>query len=105
MSYPEWLDPVEREIIDRVIDLALAADYSISVYDGEEYGVKYSKDKAAIIPEIAATDETTLRLRSDTQVGYIYLIHGNGCDVLSDYSTCLDELLVPAIELAEEYSH
>jgi hypothetical protein len=87
MAYPDYMNLVEAKIIDGVIDRALARGLVISVYDGEEYPIVRSTDKAAIQAETAATDETVYVLRNGTErIGSVTFIHGNGPDVLSDYS-------------------
>ena len=88
MSFPTYLDPVERKIINRVIKQALANGWLISVFDGEEYPVKYSREYGKITAEVAATDETRLVIRAAdrAKLGTVLFIHGNGEDVLSDYS-------------------
>lgn len=86
--FPDDVRGAEKDIIARLISDILAAGHRISVYDGEEYAVKFSNDPAAIGQEIAATDETVLRVRRDnadkTQIGAVFLVHGNGSDVISD---------------------
>lgn len=87
-SYTTHLDQTERRIIDAIIKEALAEGMTISVYDGDEWAVRKSTDYKQITAEIAATDETTLRIRSSDgkKIGDILLIHGNGEEVISDHS-------------------
>jgi hypothetical protein len=93
MAYPDYLDPVEREIIDRIIKDVLAAGHTIWVEDGEEIALKRSTDYEAITAEIAATCETTLIIETPDGVGHIWLIHGNGCDVVSDWTSSAEPFL------------
>lgn len=89
MTFPDWVSATERSIINGVIKRVLAEGegFTISVYDGEEFALKHSRDPAAIRAECAATDETTFVIRDNTtKVGTILFIHGNDEDVLSDYS-------------------
>ncbi len=100
MAYPDhYLAPhlsTERQIVDKLIDTILANEtYSISIYDGEEWALAGSRDKDKITAEIAATDETTLRVRDIGSadegrparvVGWVLLIHGNDADVISDHA-------------------
>jgi hypothetical protein len=87
MAYPDYMNLVEANIINGVIDRALKQGLVISVYDGEEFPIVRSTDKAAIQAETAATDETVYILRNGTErIGSVTFIHGNGPDVLSDYS-------------------
>lgn len=86
-NYPEWVSPVERDIITQVLRKALAKGYTVSLCDGEEYPLIRSTDMKAITAEIAATDQTYLIFREDGQQrGWIWLVHGNHEDVVSDYT-------------------
>lgn len=85
----------ERLIISVLLDDAAAAGYLVSVYDGEEWACNQSADQTAVRLVIGDTDETTLRFRNPAAlddcgkpevVGSVALIHGNGADVISDYS-------------------
>lgn len=85
----------ERQIIAALLDDAAAAGLLVSVYDGEWWAVKPTHDQTAIRLHVGATCETTLRFRNPAKlderaqagvVGSVYLVHGNGCDVISDYS-------------------
>lgn len=78
----------ERAVVNRVIRAALSVGLNISVFDGEEWSLKASSDYAAITAEVAATDQTTLRFRDASKklLGSIYLVHGNGDEVISDHT-------------------
>lgn len=88
------LDATERKIITALIDGALENKWRISVSDGEEYTVSRSTDRAAIRAAIGTTDETTLRFTTaregdegdEQRHGTIWLVHGNGADVIADCS-------------------
>lgn len=86
--FPEWLHKSEAAIIDGLITAILNRGYLISVFDGEEYSVKRSADRELIQKETAATCDTTyvLRTTDGVRVGFFWMIHGNHCDVISDYS-------------------
>lgn len=89
------LCPHERQIIAQLLDDAGRSGFLVSVFDGEGYAVKQSSDQTAIRLNIGATDETTLVFRdparlddngNPARVGTVFLVHGNGADVLSDWS-------------------
>ena len=96
----------EAEIVSRVITSALRAGYHISVFDGEEWAVKFSRDRKEIESNCFATDETHFRIRTSDQksVGSVWFIHGNGGDVIADYTDDgrMDELLEPAFNYADK---
>lgn len=114
MSLSELLAD-ERQVVCAVLDAALSSGLLVSVYDGEEWALDRSNDRAAIECLIGATDETMLRFRSGAPfpdadharvVGHVWLIHGNGCDVLADHSDGAEmaRLLAPALALADRLS-
>jgi len=78
----------EQRIVGKLIREALDEDLTISVFDGEEWALKTSTDYEAITKEVAATDITELRFRDKNRksVGWAMLVHGNGEDVISDYT-------------------
>ncbi|RWI06830.1 MAG: hypothetical protein EOQ89_03615 [Mesorhizobium sp.] len=88
MAFPEHANATEKRIITAILKRALAANYTVSVYDGEEWALKRSTDLEAITAECHATDETTLRMRDadGNVVGSIFLVHGNEEDVISDHT-------------------
>lgn len=102
---------IERAIIRRAVRDILAAHdgaYCISVYDGEEFPVKRSRDFDKILAEVSQCDEESLIVRhadaSGDKVGSIYLVYGNdGWDVIADHtdSPLMRELLTDANNLAD----
>jgi hypothetical protein len=79
---------IELKIAKQVVTDALAAGYTVSVYDGGEWTVKRSTNKATIVAALASTDSDNLRFRdaAGNIVGTVVLIWGNGQDLISDYS-------------------
>lgn len=105
----------ERAIVGAIIDAALSRGLVVSVYDGEEWPVVCSDSRPAIAENVGITDCTTLRLRDPrsrdhngnfSHVGRVFLVHGNGCDVIADYSDTseMERLLAPARALADQFS-
>ena len=98
----QHLDHTERQIITALIDATLAQDLRVSVYDGEEWTLSRSTDRAAIRAAIGTTDETTIAIWTKhpedgetlARLGNILLIHGNGEDVISD---CTDSATICAL--------
>lgn len=80
---------IEKIIAGRLVEAALAAGYSISVWDGEEIAVDKSVDPAVIFPALCSTDSDVLRLHNREDGDYrgrFWLIWGNGRDLISDYT-------------------
>ena len=78
----------ERETAARLILAALAAGFTVSVCDGEAWPVKRSTDALEIARGLASTEMDILKLRraDDSVAGMIWLIWGNGADLVSDYT-------------------
>ena len=99
----------ECEIISRVITSALNAGYHIAVHDGEEWSVRPTRDRAEIEAACFATDYTAFRLRDknagDVNIGFIEFVHGNGVDVIHDYSKkpAIEKIVKPAQDFANKY--
>jgi hypothetical protein len=96
MPYPAHLDPVEREIIDRLIRDVLAAGHVIWVHDGDAVVLRRSSDHDEIASRIATSFETTLIIESAPDLAWIWLIHGNGCDVIGDWTPSAEPFLTEA---------
>lgn len=88
MAYPDYIDAHEKRIITKILRKALKVGYSVSVFDGEETALTKSTDFETITKEIAATDGTWLsfHLSGGDKNGTIMLVHGNGEDVVADYT-------------------
>lgn len=79
----------ERIMAEVLIDAILKRDASVSVYDGEEFVLRRSKNKAEILLAMSSTDEDKLIIRdaATNRNGWFKLVYGNsGYDVVSDHS-------------------
>ena len=98
---------IERAIVGKIIGMALAADYSVSIWNGgDEPEIEMATDYQRIIDALFLTDEETITLHTPggKRAGMIFFVYGNdGYDVIADYSTNLEEFLQPALELADQY--
>lgn len=93
---PEYMAEVECKIVKAILKAARDGGYSISINDGEETTVKRSQDWAAILAAMATTEEDWLRLhREGDRTGWVTLVYGNGIDLISDYTTNLEEVMAP----------
>ncbi|UPT95471.1 hypothetical protein J4G48_0040670 [Bradyrhizobium barranii subsp. apii] len=94
---------IEKQIARKVVDDALAAGYTIDVFDGEEFAVKNSTDAEQIFAAMFSTDDDRLFLTRDGKTAWVWFIYGNsGWDVISDYNVSLEEVLKGAMKLADE---
>jgi len=95
---------IERQIVSLLVADCLTAGYAVGVYDGEEHTLRASRDFAEVWAALDTTDEDYLILRKGDADGWIRLIYGNECDVISDYTTSIDEgVMKRASELAERF--
>ena len=98
---------LERLVLFRLIKAALWAGCNISLYDGEEWVIKRSTDRRALLAASMSTDEDYLRIRTANGVivGVVVLVYGNeGWDVISDYTDnpTMEAIVTPVMEWAEK---
>lgn len=99
------LQRIERQIIDRLVHDAISGGYKLTVNDGEEATLIESDNVPAIMKALFTTDEDYLIYFKDgKRIGWVWLIHGNGVDVISDCSIGLEAtgILKDAEKLANE---
>ena len=92
--FPSHISGAEAKLINAFLTRALSAGYHVRVFDGEEWATGYTRDRAEIQRETAATCETTFRLAKPSEMtpgkwaplGNVLAVHGNEEDVLSDAS-------------------
>jgi hypothetical protein len=85
---------IETRIIGLLIDDAIAAGYTLGVWDGQETVLKHSTDKAVIFDKLFSVGEEHLLVYKDKKrVGAVFLVHGNGGDVVADYSSSLEPIM------------
>jgi len=85
---PEHMTPIEFRIISGIVRRAISKNYTISVYDGEEFTVKRSRDPAEIIGALATTEQDALVLRDadGRKVGTISLVYNGDDTVVADHT-------------------
>lgn len=98
---------IEKTIVTQVIDSALAiGDFiGLETSDGEEIMESFTKDREKILDNVFACDDARIFLSKDgvKYYGWILCVYGNdGVDVLSDYTTNLEELLTEANRIGNQ---
>lgn len=94
---------VENIIIRRLVGDLLKAGATISVQDGEEVVLQRSTKKHDILGAMQTTDEDRLFVHiPDKPASFVYLIYGNGEDVISDYGVSLEPIIAPIYEWIEQ---
>lgn len=98
---------LERRIVRSVVHDLIAAGHKVAVFDGEELAVEATADESAVMAALFAADEEYLYVMSPgadgkmRRIGWVRLIHGNGRDVICDYTTNLEEALEATNRLTE----
>lgn len=102
-SKAKTVPEIEAEIMQRVIDDAIAAGYALTVHDGGGNTVTASRDREAVFKALRTTDEDFLKLsRDDQDFGWAMFVYGNdGWDVIADYTTNLDAIVKGAEAIAD----
>lgn len=104
-AWPEWMDKDEAKIANKLISSILEANHEIRVRDEEgEVHCKATRVRAEVQKQTAATGITLYDVLSPnaftegraadqkhTKIGTFVLIHGNGTDLISDYSWPADK--------------
>lgn len=98
------MTPIEKQIVEYLINQAINTDYLISIYDGEGYAIKLSNDPVAVINAMHLTDADRVDIitQSNKYIGYIILVYDNDSyDVIHDYSESLTDFMSPVETFAE----
>jgi hypothetical protein len=85
------MDTEERFVVKQIVGRALDKGYLLSVFDGEEYPIRYSNDPEAVMAELGHCDEDWLLVANADakRIGTIFLVYGNDADeVVAD---CTDK--------------
>jgi hypothetical protein len=111
-SPAEKRQEIERRVIRRFVDDAIKADYYLSVDDGGNILLKWSRDADAIMKALMTVGAEYLlihRHAATKPIGHVYLVYGNdGYDVINDYTINLEHLMAGANEesaKAEDEQH
>ena len=90
---------IEMAIALKVAEALLKAGYKLGVNDGEETTVKNSDSLEKISKALFTTDQDHLLVYKDgKKFGWVFLVWGNVEDVVTDYTTNLDEIIAPFIQ-------
>ncbi len=89
---------IENVIAKTLVRKALSRGWLITVHDGEEVALRRSGDFDAIWKAMQSTDEDNLiffKADGETRIGWVWLIWGNGEDLISDHTAKaeIDELV------------
>jgi pyruvate dehydrogenase complex dehydrogenase (E1) component len=98
---------LEMRVVRKLVKDGLAAGYSVSVCDGEEWTVKRSTKLGQIVAALRTTDEDYLAFHTAAgiYVGKVFLVYGNEpYEVVNDYSAndAMEELMKGANAVADK---
>jgi hypothetical protein len=97
---------IERRIVEKIVDDALASQYQITIDDGDDYPVCLSTDKAEVMGAMFQRDAEALMFwRGEKWIGHVFLVYGNdGHDVIAESIAGkeMNNLLAGAKALAAE---
>lgn len=99
------MNTIEKQIVRRAVRDLLNAGYLISVNDGETTVLRNNFKLTLIMGAMGSTDEDVLFVRRGAERGWVRFIWGNDCDVISDHTVNLDEVLSGAYALANLLSN
>ena len=82
------MNTTEARIIRTLINRALSRGYTVSVFDGEEFTVKRSRDAAAVFAALDTTGQDALVMRDadGRKVGTVTLTYNGDDTVISDHT-------------------
>jgi hypothetical protein len=95
----EFAQEIEKTIARKVVSALIDAGYSIGVNDGEETTVNQSTDQDKILGALCTTEEDYILTYDQTgkRTGWVWLIWGNGEDLISDHTVNLAPIIDPLI--------
>lgn len=86
---------VEKAIAIKTAQALIDAGYSIIINNGEE-SIRVGQDIELFKKEFRQTDEERLVVTHPEKANsFVYLVYGNGEDVISDYGVSLEDVIAP----------
>lgn len=83
----KYASNVEKAIVEKLIDRALANAWTVSVWDGYYWSIRNCLDKQLILENMNSTDSDILSFRHNGfDMGKVLLIWGNEEDLISDHT-------------------
>jgi hypothetical protein len=98
----EQRQKIERKVVRAILAKAKKEGYAIAIDNGEER-IRLSGTIKSMLEQCFSVDEEAIILKKGGRVSNIFLVYGNsGHDVITDYSTSLEEFLSPIEALCEK---
>jgi len=93
---------IERKVVRAILAKAKKEGYAIAIDNGEER-IRLSGTIKSMLEQCFSVDEEAIILKKDGKRSTIFLVYGNsGHDVITDYSTSLEEFLAPIEALCQK---
>jgi len=99
---------LELAIVDCLIDEAKKTGHILKIIDDEKYeedkeDIYYDEDIKDLLFNLDEAIVYIFEKESDEPIGSIFLVFGNyGYDLISDYSTKIENFLAPVLELSKK---
>lgn len=96
---------VERKIAAAFVREAIKAGYTMTVDYGDGESEHHSKITAVLAAMFLGDDDRVYLYKNNQRVGWVWFVYGNdGWDVISDYTTNLENLMGPAQKISDHYA-
>lgn len=93
---------IETAIIRALCQGLIDEGYTLSVHDRQDEVVSDSQDVDALLNAMFSVDEEFIIVRqAGKYTGNLMLVHGNGQDVLADWSARLDDVVSAVLDQLE----
>lgn len=94
-NFPPHLDPIEKRIVSKLLDSLLAQGCMVKIVSDGEVDVEFTQDRAEIEANIGTCDTTEILAVTTGKRWWLFLVHGNGEDVVSNctFDAELDKII------------
>lgn len=99
-------EQAENQIIRAALESLVAAGHRVAVWNGEDWSAGPSRDVEMLLGSLRQTDLDVLNVVQEGKRwpsgSWVLLVYGNAAfEVMADWTLDVDELLKPAVLLAE----
>lgn len=99
------LSYTEIRIVRKMVEAMIQAGMTVSVFDGETFQTKRTADVKVVLDGLDGLEEAWLNVRlNDKLLGRVYLVFGEGADVVADWHESLDAQVQPAVDYAQKFA-
>lgn len=100
------IQAMEKRIARKAITEAIKDGNKVSVWDGEAWALRKSIKINEIIAAMFSVDEERVHFsKNDSANGWIFFVHGNGLDVMSDWSESASKYAEAGLEASDKMAY